>query len=142
MELEAEVDPVMESEADPVLQKDKRKSYSRETKLAAIQFYHESHNKYKTTKRFGIKPSMLHGWLQNETKNKSSSRGSRKVGCGSSAFWADMKDELHHQYREFRDKGLKVKSWWFEAKSKELMMEMHPEVAFKFSDGWFAAFKQ
>ncbi len=74
MELEAEVervskDPVIpESKADHELDvlKDKRKSYSRKTKLAATQAYHECQNKYKT--RFGIKPSTLRGWLQNETK--------------------------------------------------------------------------
>ncbi len=53
-----------------------------------------------------------------------------------------MEDELHHQYCELRDKSLIVKSQWFEAKSKELMMEMHPELEFEFPDGWFTAFKQ
>ena len=46
-----------------------------------------------------------------------------------------MEDKLHRQYRELREKDLKDKSWWFEAQSKELMLEMHPEVEFKFSDG-------
>ncbi len=146
MEPEAQTvneDPVvLESEADIELgvSKDKRKSYSRETKLAAIQSYHECHNKYKTAKKFGIKPSTLRGWLQNETKIQESSRGSRKVDCGIKAFWPDMEDEFHRQYRELREKGLKIKGWWFEAKLKELMREMHPEEEFKFSDGWFAAF--
>lgn len=53
-----------------------------------------------------------------------------------------MEEELHRQYRALREKGLKVKAWWFEANSKELMKAMHPEVNFKSSDGWFTAFKQ
>ena len=53
-----------------------------------------------------------------------------------------MEAELHRQYRELREKGLKVKAWWFEAKSKELIKEMYPEVEFKFSDGWFTAFEK
>ena len=52
-----------------------------------------------------------------------------------------MEAELHRQYVELRKKGLKVKSWWFKAKSIELMKDMHPEVEFRFSDGWFTAFK-
>ena len=94
MEVETEIEresenPVIpESEADIELDvmKDKYKSYSRETKLAAIQAYHKCQNKYKTAKKFGIKPSTLRGWLQNETKIQSSSRDSRKVGCGRMAF--------------------------------------------------------
>ena len=43
----------MENETDLELDvsKDRRKSYSRETKLAA---YHESQNRYKTAKNFGL----------------------------------------------------------------------------------------
>ena len=136
---------VAESEADLKLyyeSNDKRKSYSRETKLAAIQEYHESRNKYQTAKKVGVNPSTLRGWIQNEDKIQSSSRGSRKVGCGRAPFWPDMEDELHRQYRKVVEKRQKVKSYWFETMSKKLMAEMHPEVEFKFSDGWFNAFKR
>lgn len=53
-----------------------------------------------------------------------------------------MEEELHCQYRELCDKSLKVKYWWFKAKSCDLMKELHPKVDFKFSDGWFTAFKR
>ena len=134
---------ILKSEADTDLDitKDKCNSYSRETKLAAIQYYHKCKNNYKTAKKFSIKSPMHHGWLQNETKIQKSSRVSRKVGCGRGAFWPDMGDELHQQFCELHEKGLKVKNWWFKAKSKELMREIHPDVVFKFSNGWFAAFK-
>ena len=62
--------------------KDKRKSYSRESKMAALQYFHECNNKYKTAKKFGVNPATLRGWLKNETKIKSSQRGTRKIGCG------------------------------------------------------------
>lgn len=126
-----------ELEEDPVAKK--RKSYSRETKLAAIQYYRECKNKYRTAKK---KSSTLRGWLKQEEKIKKSHRGTRKAGCGRKAFWPDMEEELFRQYRELRDKGLKVKFWWFRSKSKDLMKEMHPDVEFKFSDGWFTAFKK
>lgn len=41
-----------------------------------------------------------------------------------------MEEELYRQFHERHGKGLKVKSWLFEAKSKELMRQMHPDVAF------------
>lgn len=61
---------VEESEADNelIVARDQCKSYSRETKLLTIQYYYECQNKYKRAKKFGIKISRLHGWLQNETK--------------------------------------------------------------------------
>ena len=146
MENESEAVLERENEAEEYevadVSKDKRKSYSRERKLEAIQLYHECGNKYKTAKTFGVQPSTLRGWLQNEAKIQASSRGRRKVGSGRKAFWPDMESELHRQYRELREKGLKVKAWWFEAKSKELMKDMHPDLEFKFSDGWFTAFKK
>ena len=145
MENESEAVLERENEAEEYkvadVSKDKRKSYSRERKLEAIQLYHECGNKYKTAKTFGVQPSTLRGWLQNETKIRASSRGTRKVGSGRKVFWPDMESELLRQYRELREKGLKVKAWWFEAKSKELIKDMHPDQ-FKFSDGWFTAFKK
>ena len=46
-----------ELEEDPVAKT--RKSYSRETKLAAIQYYSECKNKYCTAKQFNVKASTL-----------------------------------------------------------------------------------
>lgn len=95
----------------------KRKSYSRETKLAAIQYYHECNNKYHTAKNFNIKPSTFRGWLKNAAKIK---EVLGKVGCGRKAFWPDMEEESYRQYKKLRSEGLKVKGWLFEAKSEEL----------------------
>lgn len=122
--------------------KGKRKSYQRETKLEAVQYYHQCNNKYKTAKMFGISPATLRGWLQNQERITSSSRGAKKIGSGRKAFWPDMEEDLYRQYRQLKGKGLTVKSWWFEAQSRELMNMMHPEVDFKFSGGWLAAFKK
>ena len=95
MENESEAVLEHENEAEEYeVSKDKCKSYSRETKLEAIQLYHECGNKYKTAKTFGLQPSTLRGWLQNEAKIQASSRGTRKVGSGRKAFWPDMENEL------------------------------------------------
>ena len=53
-----------------------------------------------------------------------------------------MEKELLCQYKNLLEKGMKVKSWWFEMKSKELMNAMHPGISFHFSAGWFTSFKQ
>lgn len=120
-----------------------RRSYRRETKLAIIQYCHSTqNNKYKTAKEFGITCSTLRGWLKNEARIASSCSGARKIGCGRHSFWPDMERELHRQYQEAKEKGVNVKPHWFKAKSKELMMEMHPEVDFKSTSSWLQGFKQ
>ena len=64
------------------------------------------------------------------------------MGAGRKPFWPDMEAELVRQFLELRAKGLKVRSWWFEAKGNELMTLMHPDVEFKISPGWFDTFKK
>lgn len=49
-------------------QKQKRKSYCREMKLSALQYFHECNNKYKTANKFGVSGSTFRGWLKNETR--------------------------------------------------------------------------
>lgn len=44
-------------------------------------------------------------------------------------------------FEEMRQKGLKVKQYWFKAPSCQLMKELHPDVDFRFSQGWFDMFK-
>ena len=48
------------------LNKSRRKSYDRETKLETIKYFNRCSNKYKTAKQFGITPTTLRGWLKNE----------------------------------------------------------------------------
>jgi hypothetical protein len=38
-------------------------------------------------------------------------------------------------------KELKVKQYWFHMRAVQLMSELHPDVDFKFSPGWFDRFK-
>lgn len=121
----------------------KRRSFRRETKLAIIQYCHNSRgNKYKTAKEFGITCSTLRGWLKNEARIRSSSSGIRKIGCGRHSFWPDMEKELYRQYRDAKEKGMIMELSWFKEKSKELMTMMHPDVDFKSTSTWLNSFKQ
>jgi hypothetical protein len=120
----------------------KRRSYTRE-KIEVLDWYFSNgRNKYQACKRFAINSKTLAEWLRDEAKIRASNRGTRKMGAGRKPFWPDMEAELVRQFQELRTKGLKVRSWWFEAKGKELMTSMHADVEFRFSPGWFDAFKK
>ena len=121
----------------------KRRSYTREKKIEVLEWYfNNGRNRYQACKKFAINSKILAEWLRDEAKIRASNRGTRKMGARRKPFWPDMEAELVRQFRELRAKGLKVRSWWFEAKRKELMTLMHPDVEFKFSPGWFDAFKK
>ena len=53
----------------------------------------------------------------------------------------EMEPALYQEYKELRRKGLKVTGYWFKLRAGQLLTEMNPETSFKFSDGWFTAFK-
>ena len=61
------------------LNKSRRKSYDRETKLETIKYFNRCSNKYKTAKQFGIMPATLRGWLKNEDLIKKSSKRTQKI---------------------------------------------------------------
>ena len=52
-----------------------------------------------------------------------------------------MEAVLYDDYKEPRKKGLKMKRFWFRTRARQLMDQMHPEVSFRFSEGWFDRFK-
>ena len=52
-----------------------------------------------------------------------------------------MEERLFQEFKEMREKGLKVKYYWFATRAKQFMDELHPEVNFKCSSGWFDRFK-
>ena len=55
-------------------------------------------------------------------------------------FWTWRRDYLRNS-RNLREKGVKVKEWWFRSRCKQLMAELHPGVEFKMSNHWFDRFK-
>ena len=121
----------------------KRRSHSRERKLKILKYYHENGcNKYRTCQTFGIPKGCLYQWLKNEKQIHAGSKGSKQVdGGGRKPFWPDVEEKLHAEFAELRAKGLKIKHYWFHTRAMQLMSELHPDVDFKFSPGWFDRFK-
>ena len=52
-----------------------------------------------------------------------------------------MEEVLYKEYKQIRKQGLKVKGYWFNIQAEQLLKEMEPDASFKFSTGWFNAFK-
>lgn len=130
----------MESQS---LSQSKRRSYTREKKLFILQYYYKYNcNKYKICQKFGIsKPSLIR-WIASENEIRKGSKGSKRIkGGGRKPFWPDLEEKLLQEFKEVREKGLKVKHYWFATRAKQLMSELHPSVEFKFSQGWFDCFK-
>jgi hypothetical protein len=40
-----------------------------------------------------------------------------------------------------REKGMKVKEWWFGSRAKQLMQQMYPKAEFTMSNAWSQNFK-
>lgn len=115
-----------------------RQSYTREKKIEILQFYNNNQNTYKTCKKYGMNSKSLSEWICDEQKICTSRKGTMCLGPGRKPFWPDMETELKCQFEELHAKGIKVKHWWFKNKVKQLVAA---EVDFKFSAGYFDAFK-
>ena len=118
----------------------RRRSYTREKKLVALKYFFE-HGCNKTCKKFTISMPSLNRWIKNEESIRSGKKGSKRVGGGRPPFWPDVEAKLVEEFEAMRQKGLKVKQYWFKARSFQLMKQMHPDVNFCFSQGWFDMFK-
>lgn len=131
------------TDAVPVVRStQKRRQYTREKKLEVLKYYHENGmNKYRTAQKFGIDKKCLHRWIADEEKIEKGNAGAKRFGSGRRAFWPDVEEKLLEEFKELRSKGLEVKHWWFRTRSTQLMLELHPDVNFKFSPRWFNRFK-
>lgn len=122
----------------------KRKSYSREKKLLVVKFYHENDNNlYQTCKKFSLNSKTVLRWIRDKKKIKKSSKGSKRVKFGRTAQYPEMEERLYSEYKEMREKGLKVKGWWFRVRSKQLHKDLYSDrEEFSCSEGWFSRFKR
>ena len=84
---------------------------------------------------------MILRWAAAEREIKKSKKGSKHMKHTAKEEHHEMEPALYQEYKEFRRKGLKVKGYWFKLRAGQLLTEMNPETNFKFSDGWFTAFK-
>ena len=138
---EAEVQSVQTTlDGGIVASKAKRKSYAREFKLQVVQFCREN-NLYQTAKRFSLNTKMIRRWVADAEKIKKSKKASKRVKFVRTCQFPDVEEELCHEYKNLRKQGLKVKGFWFKTRGKQLLMQMHPDASFLFSDSWFDRFK-
>ena len=117
-----------------------RKSYTREFKLSVVTWYRQ-HNLYTTSKKFSLNTKTILRWAAAESEIKKSKKGSKHMKHTAKGEHHEMEAALYQKYKELRRKGLKVKGYWFKLRARQLLTEMNPETSFKFSDGWFTAFK-
>ena len=118
--------------------KQKRKSYTRETKLKVIEFYYSRRkNLYQTCKQFELNTKTVLRWIKDEKKIRDSKKGSKHTKHDRRAKYPDVEERLYREYRDLRRKGLKVKGWWFRTKAKQIFEELYPDETFQFSNSWF-----
>lgn len=90
-------------------------------------------NKYQTCQEVGINKKHPQRWISNEDKIHKASKGTKRIGSGRQAFWPDIEENLFWEFQEIRQKGLKVKHWWFQTRSKQDMEVLHHEADYKLS---------
>lgn len=119
-----------------------RKSYTREFKLKVVKFYRDPCNTlYATSKHFSVSKKCILRWSHEETKIQKSSKGSKHCQHSGAGPFQKMEEVLKEEFLDLRRKGLRVRSFWFRVRAKQLMEEMEPGVPFACSDGWFTRFK-
>lgn len=109
-----------------------RKSYSRETKLDIISFYHvNARNLYQTAKKFSLNTKTILRWLKDEENIRESKKCCRRVKLKCRGRYPDVEERLYDDLKQLRRKGLKVKGWWFRVGAKQMLTEQHPEAVFQ-----------
>lgn len=124
-------------------EKAKRKSYRRETKLAAVKWHQENgRNIAMTSRKFRVDRKMIRNWLKAEESIRESKQYTRKLKCGRKSMFPDAEKPLFEEFKTLRAEGKAVKRWWFNKRMKQLLTEHYPDAADSFchSDQWFARF--
>lgn len=143
----------------------RRKSYSREQKLAAISYATTTWktqkdgslkliSKYEASKNLGITTAMLRTWMRSTSVIEDMSTGVRKhrslnVACQE----PEMERQLIESFKERRSAGMKIDKRWFIRQAKHIYGELYSHriirsmgkrdeyLGFKFSNGWFRKFR-
>ena len=119
------------------------RSYTREFKLKALEWYETNgRNISATARQFKVAPKRIREWESLKEHIQNQAGGCRSKGRGRSSFFPLMEKQLHKEFRQQRLEGKRVKWWWFTARAKVLMKELYPDVSnFKFSEHWFRRFR-
>ena len=143
----------------------RRKSYTREQKLAAIAFATRTDfkfaagfigplSRYTAARKLGITSGMLCMWIKNRDKIANGKKGTRKQILGQQAQQSKMEERLNELFREKRVTSRQINGKWFFRNARTIYGELYPEKmtilptgkklyeGFKFSNSWFAGFKR
>lgn len=146
----------------------KRRSYTREQKIMAIQqvLYsrttstqggaeNSSPSMYELAKQLGIDRCLLTRWIRQKDSILNQKAGTRKHFDSSTSRGQEpeMEAELYQRFRQRRQKGLKVTSKWFRTNAKAVFQKLYPERVeviegkrvfhgFQFSAGWLEGFRR
>ena len=81
-------------------------------------------------------------WIKDEGKIKSSKKGHKRVQFERTSQYPAIEDTFYKEYHNLRQKGIKIKGWWFRTRAKQLLQAIPGECQFKFLNGWFDGFKK
>ena len=80
-------------------------------------------------------------WVQKGEKITKQKSRSKAVGQGCNKRYPFIEDKLCKEFLDLRKEGRKVKRWWFDTRTKQLMNALYPDVKdLKYSDKWFRRF--
>ena len=99
-------------------------------------------NSYQTCKKIELNSKTMLWWIKDEGKIKSSKKGRKLVKFEQTSQYPVMEDTLYKKYCNHRQKGIKVKGWWFRTRAKQLLQAILGECQIKFLNGWFDGFKK
>jgi transposase-like protein len=140
----------------------RRRSYTREQKLAAVGYATTKHIHSKAggmvlishkqaCRDLGVDPVQLRRWKKDVDKIRSLYKGSRKGKVSHSAQFPEMEARLHALILEKRRLGRKVAENWIRRHTRLEFESLWPEkvtivekkkvfAGMVFSNGWFSAF--
>ena len=151
--------------SEPFNKPQKRISYTRKNKLAAINFQARTFRKqkngalkqittYEAAKSLGITPTMLKKWIKNRQSIMTLEKGQRKHMKGHVAQKPRLEELLYKVIEEKRKIDRTINLRWFMRTARRIYKELYPGrvsrkgnsqwiyAGLKFSNGWFQAFRR
>jgi hypothetical protein len=144
----------------------KRYKYSREHRLAAIEYFqtiwkvlddgsHQRFSKRLAAKKLKTTRQMLRDWVYNKERIKEQKRGSyRSRHRAPRAHESTIEERLNAAFEAARDKGRKISYKWMIRHARIIYAELHPDrvithehgkkmyLGFRFSSGWYNRFRK
>src|SRR5271155_854134 len=155
----------VEDEEDEYIPR-RRYAYTREHKLAAIDYFQTTWKKQKdgifknisnrfASKKLKISRKMLRHWVTNKASILKQKKGSyRTRQPWRKVQEEEMELELNKRFLEARSQGRKITQKWVLRHARDIYGKIHPDrviqhtngrnnyLGFRFSEGWFNGFKK